>query len=129
MSDMHFVERMEERWASISKKPIGNIDQSRLIELARKGAVAADTIASLTADNKRLRAALQWQPIETAPRDGTEVLAWGTLHEYGEDDGEQPQHLVAVWIETGWYSPTLGHWEPTHWMHLPPPPELSGDKQ
>jgi hypothetical protein len=55
MTDMHFVERMEERWASISKKPIGHIDQSRLIELARKGAVAADTITRLTAEVERLR--------------------------------------------------------------------------
>lgn len=85
MSDIAFVERMEKRWASTSKKRIGDIDQQKLLELARTGAEAADLITTLRAEvaskneqfqqyarkmetdmnalaaqNEKLRAALKW---------------------------------------------------------------------
>jgi hypothetical protein len=59
MSEIIFVERMEKRWASRSKKAIGNIDQSRLLELARKGAEAATEIARLKEEVKRQDAAIR----------------------------------------------------------------------
>lgn len=65
----------------------------------------------------------EWRPIETAPRDGTEVLGYGTLHVNGVDDGETPGIHVTFWRECCWYSIALGGWEPSHWMPLPPPPE------
>ena len=65
---------------------------------------------------------MEWQPIETAPKDGTLVLVWD------EDTGGAfaAQFLVEV---TGWGNP--GEWmdwhgmrllQPTHWMPLPDPP-------
>lgn len=83
----------------------------------------ADTISHLTAENERLRAALQWQPIETAPRDGTEILAvYRSVHSdwYG----------VAMWAET---KRGEGKWfwdyapRPSHWLPLPPPPAQESD--
>ena len=64
---------------------------------------------------------LQWQPIETAPKDGTEILVCGPLR-----DGSGVYRDVTRW-PNGW----SGKWpvaymhnsdEPTHWMPLPEPP-------
>jgi len=57
-----------------------------------------------------------WQPIDTAPKDGTAVLIW---------DGSDmvvaicEPNLLIPWRST--YGDTIG--EPTHWMPLPAPPE------
>jgi len=82
-----------------------------------------------------------WQPIETAPRDGTDVIVgfdradtwivhvawWRTGEEYGCTANDR-----------GWWSYTLGSVTqeqldedrtPTHWMPLPDPPvSISGGK-
>jgi hypothetical protein len=71
----------------------------------------------------------EWQPIETAPKDGTAILvcsAW-----------TMPDGLYRVgWIADGFFDG--GHWlfgwldldpeeysPPTHWMPLPAPPETT----
>jgi hypothetical protein len=57
-----------------------------------------------------------WQPIETAPKDGTEVLVY------------VPRRLGPLYAgaanTTGkqWWSRNLGDIQPSHWMPLPPPP-------
>jgi len=58
----------------------------------------------------------QWQPIDTAPRDGTAVLlfhpAWDMLQVGVHYDGI-----------TDWQNPCGDLLRtPTHWMKLPPPP-------
>lgn len=66
---------------------------------------------------------MKWQPIETAPRDGTRILAtwaytWSQsgVHieacEFGESGG---------WFYT--YDGDAPSTPPTHWMPLPEPPE------
>ena len=68
-----------------------------------------------------------WLPIESAPRDGTEILAWS------EDEGR----YVTSWkkfrdgfgaVYTYWVNPDIGETGPskafpTSWQPLPPPPE------
>lgn len=75
----------------------------------------------------------RWQPIETAPRDWTDVL----LYLPDEDDGTGARGVVK-----GWFSMKDGGFDcwfgcginsesnadpcsPTHWMPLPAPPALS----
>ena len=69
----------------------------------------------------------KWQPIETAPKDGTPILA-------SADSGDYP--FIAYWGYVGRFTSSpkmwLGHEYGampdnalTHWMPLPEPPEQS----
>jgi hypothetical protein len=70
-----------------------------------------------------------WQPIETAPRDGTRILVWWrgrrsqTMVRISRCT--QPHGSPYVWVTDGTGRDTL---EPTHWMPLPPPPEGARDE-
>jgi hypothetical protein len=62
-----------------------------------------------------------WQPIETAPKDGTRVLVAdaNSPWPYGTDEGP---HLAA-WDGYCWCIQLDGQSaRPTHWMPLPAPP-------
>lgn len=69
-----------------------------------------------------------WQPIETAPKDGRMLLlVWRDKQQQG-----LPMVLEGYWYaasdgEAFWWSPGQVSWklEPTHWMPLPKPPEVS----
>lgn len=68
----------------------------------------------------------QWQPIETAPRDGTRIiLSWGGVSCVGYYlDNSRSK---APW--QGWEVPSMELWpsgQPTHWM--PFPADLAKDK-
>ena len=55
----------------------------------------------------------QWQPIETAPKDGTEVVVV-------DIDGDR---FIASSIDgQNWYDGVFPIYHPTHWMPLPAPP-------
>lgn len=58
----------------------------------------------------------EWQPIETAPRDGTRVIVFVPVLDDGDVLGKS---LVfeACYRPWGWGC------EPTHWMPLPDPPQ------
>ena len=74
------------------------------VELIQK---AANTVA-------RTRAAAlipQWQPIETAPKDGTSLLLLGSGGVW-----------IAEWDGKYWYAGDNFVDFPSHWMPLPPPP-------
>lgn len=60
----------------------------------------------------------EWQPIETAPRDGREILIWTKSREV--------EKAVYLSRKDAWVSPDGGYgYEPSHWMPLPTPPESS----
>lgn len=83
---------------------------------------------------------MEWQPIETAPKDGTKVDLWVITRGCYENKDERIPD--ASWEDGGWgtcetLQGTYGHWhfeydgpakkghhcvKPTHWMPLPNPP-------
>ena len=82
--------------------------------------------AEAAAYKKGQEAALQWQPIETAPRDGTPHLrglhvvgphgaSWDVLSGYVDCDGE---FVDQFGDDPGWSDEDF-----THWMPLPTPPD------
>lgn len=85
----------------------------------------------------------EWQPIETAPRDGTYVLLYFPAH-LRFDEYKYPQWwLIGKWTEDIFSDEGSGRWigpysdgfscnlinvagpdaSPTHWMSLPEPPK------
>jgi hypothetical protein len=77
-----------------------------------------------------------WQPIETAPRDGTWLLLAGGECDYDESSDNKGRIVSAQWTTKRNSSTAKGHWQfawydggyygeyenPTHWMPLPAPP-------
>ena len=83
---------------------------------------------------------MKWQPIETAPKDGTPVLIWTPeghdIASYSprEDDGQQSMGHDAGWwgcltpADPGRHMGNPDYYreaecQPTHWMPLPEPPD------
>ena len=70
----------------------------------------------------------RWQPIETAPRDGTWFLAYepgsGCGAHYACSFHGEDEFLGTMWFsDCGQYVTSSP--EPTHWQPLPTPPEAS----
>lgn len=102
-----------------------------------------DVLTALRKEFAELKKQNEWQPIETAPKDGTIILvfyknelgkgritraSWFGLDEI--ESWEDPDQSEPDWyersevyeeLEDGMISPVLG--EPTHWMPLPKAPE------
>ena len=80
----------------------------------------------------------EWQPIETAPKDGTRVMLWRGPANFGN----RAEMVITEWHDGAWCWPdgvgsvsTHGEWTEddilngyedavnfTHWMPLPPAP-------
>ena len=92
-----------------------------------------DLLSTLREQRKALEA--EWQPIETAPKDGSILIGasfgslgdlewvsdirWLTTCDVAELDGlAEPEE----WTEPGWYSSNDDEFFPTHWRPLPEPP-------
>ena len=87
----------------------GTIDLSRTMQTA----ITALEQAGYQIDSKD-----KWQPIETAPKDGTRILVW-------DDDTIETAYWAIFrsrW-EHAWDGAELGAFEITHWMPLPEPPQ------
>jgi hypothetical protein len=87
----------------------------RRVDYLRDDINAADTIAALRADVDALKAGQGWQPIETAPKDGTAILLCGAGVRLGFWNGRS-------WDDGDFFN-DLGD-AFTHWMPIPTPPEV-----
>ena len=79
----------------------------------------------------------KWYPIETAPRDGVEVMLYGEqivrearrngLSEASRSDSitqaHWNKHKEKWWTHIGSEKTIVHIYKPTHWMPLPKPPE------
>ena len=70
-----------------------------------------------------------WQPIETAPKDGTDVLCFCVEPEFAEEENPHKEYRVCFYGQLmPDYSCWMSHYgyeqRPTHWMPLPKPPAL-----
>lgn len=80
----------------------------------------------------------EWQPVESAPKDETSVLLWGSLDadwgmfpESPDAFSGSPEMCIGYWAGKGWHVPNHGgpgdyeQWcKATHWMPLPEPPNV-----
>lgn len=73
---------------------------------------------------------MRWQPIDTAPKDGTEVLlaggvtgidigSWCACGAYHSKSKLRPAYFEQAWGSRGSH---MLHPQPTHWMPLPDAP-------
>jgi hypothetical protein len=84
----------------------------------------------------KLVSTVDWQPIASAPKDGTFVLLGGGRTSGDDLEEGGPAVRVVRWLERGdvswpgWYIAVLeggfncvGYWDPTHWAPIPKGPE------
>lgn len=64
----------------------------------------------------------EWQPIRTAPKDGTEILVFGFL-KVALDEASIRYMEVCRFYKDRWTVEWMDSYKPpTHWQHLPEPP-------
>ena len=61
----------------------------------------------------------EWQPIETAPRDGTLIIVYQDAQSVDFDDGKGPLITTASWNGDDFESPRHMVFLPTHWIRIP----------
>lgn len=116
-----------ERGLSIPGDPAWPIEQARY-EGRQKALreMAVEALPALLDRIEALEAGLRWQPIESAPRDGSYMLIATESH----DGGMTVARFDPEWGDDGWWMlddgknfeiPLRGP-EPTHWMPRPAPP-------
>lgn len=101
------------------------------------GGIGTSDALRLIAEIERLQSEREWQRIETAPKDGTRILVFGSLMDRDTPFTKPPppESYEAAWWKA-WYSSPNPGWmiancdeeygdyiDATHWMPLPDAPE------
>lgn len=105
---------------------------SQIVEMARTGMSYSEIGATMGEQGYVIRNLLKrygvyvtrkdvgqprWQPIETAPRDGSTILVWFDKAE---------RHFMLYWFNDSWCfigGNIRPSYDPSHWMPLPKPPK------
>lgn len=86
---------------------------------SRSGQETANHKASLALALDRFDSALkeltEWQPIDTAPKDGTEIIVFDPTSGGGR--------AIVSWYWESWRDDELVSWKATHWMPLTESPQ------
>lgn len=90
------------------------LDRLELWPYARQGETAYDLIRAAVAEITRLRALTTPQPIETAPKDGTQILV------EGYDAGDNFGWRQSRWTPAGYWAWTA---DAKRWLPLPEVPK------
>jgi hypothetical protein len=61
-----------------------------------------------------------WQPIETAPKDGTAIIGYDRSNNAAES---RNYCEFTRWEDDRWIDPETWTIAPTHWMRIPEPPK------
>jgi hypothetical protein len=115
---------------------VGDLRSARINLIASKGVTALgyldSAIAALEAASLVTKG---WEPIETAPKDGTDILAVivGNHPQTGDPfipevvgwDADSAQWWNCMWCN---YCDARAAYEPTHWRPLPDPPLVKGER-
>ncbi|MCZ4331051.1 DUF551 domain-containing protein [Castellaniella denitrificans] len=98
--------------------------------------ILLDHIEAQSAEIARLNAIQAWQPIETAPKDGTAILlgssdgAWIAKYDPVYPSGYRPKNPWFSLMLNRDYMGRVPNAKPTHWMSLPAAPSaLSGESK
>lgn len=118
-SPEELVERLEKRAAACEANLEVCAENGYEAELAHLQDEASDLRAA-AALIRELVGKEKWQPIETAPKDGTHVLGYfktgTTYRETWWSEKQAADHGM------GWLFSQNGLTQPTHWRPLPAPP-------
>lgn len=74
---------------------------------------------------------MEWQPIETAPKDGTPIIVgnsagpWVARYCAVFQSGYRPENPWQCMMLNRWHMPRHASSVPTHWMPLPEPPDAN----
>lgn len=105
----------------------------RKLEVADNHAQALEMVINAgTANELRLKAEVErltkWQPIETAPRDGTEIIGraglWVEVTAFFK--GTKPWERKEAWVTSNDDEGYAQDFKPTHWLPLPEIPAKKG---
>jgi hypothetical protein len=105
---------------SVSKEQIDAIGNESAYSHKEGDWVKWEDYARLQAELQRLTT---WQPIETAPRDGTAILGcqgW-CIEVTAYHKGTKPYHRKEAWVVANDDEGYAQDFQPTHWMPLPNP--------
>ena len=118
------------------KRSVGSDDYQKAVLRAEEALTHLATLRQQVVELVAFREAHQWMDIETAPKDGTEILAF-----FEEPDWEPSLKQCCASIKHdpvcgNWYLPFMKHvesenpfvedWQPTGWQPLPTPPAAEG---
>lgn len=82
--------------------------------------------AALNNQSVDVEALNTWQPIETAPKDGTVILTC-CMSPSEHTPIKAGYMAVNAWTGVDWPRHNASHCPATHWMPLPEPPEVNND--